>query len=866
MPLQRNLEPGELALLEIIEDEVWLGEFLRSTRDGSLKKEEWPSRPFEYRWYQKDLLTDKNEFIALVAGRAVGKCNPVNTRVYTVEYGYRSIRDLTQIQSKLDASFLLWSLDPERLVLVQRRARISPNGVKDVYRVKTVDGHVFECTDNHPILTPVGYVMLKDLSPGDEIAALTHLPHASQREGYSWEELRWFGYSIGRDTSRVEQPYELRFQSQIAEMQRIAKYFNANFRMKNNEVRLLRKRGPRAHYGRILMNDTGAGYAVTRGTLYRLPVALKQEKLEHLKIMLEAFLSLRLQVTPTTAHFDLTGKKLCQDLQELLLRFGIESRLEEIGPERYGSSDGLCRVTILDENSYYVLFTTFDIPGMTVKNLNPPLEPEKVLPFMRYVGVESIEFKAKEPTFAITVHGTENFIADNLLVHNSLVLEDKIIHEAVNADKEFPATKEETLVTANVAQMTPILDRLIMRFTASPVLKDFMGDKVNRSKGTMDFSTASGVNFRVNARIAGSRGENNMVGLHVPRIRGDEMQLFPMGAFIQLRPTYNSWEPKRQQFYCGVPNGVREGNVLYFIDQRSSLFKKYRIPATENPYWRQQDHIDAIKQYGGEESDDFQHLVLGQHGNAAFTIIPRDKIKFESYEFFSYRYSQTDKHNGRNYQELLKLNPIPHKTELLILAVDAGYADPTLAQVIGKDDQGVWRTYARYRLTRIPFPEQAEVIDYLHSYFKFDVISVDLGAGGGGIGIMQDLQSPRFGKKFLKNIVGVRFNDYLDTGTDPSGNSLKTMAKSFAGQELSRMITEGLMRFSELDIEGTSQLERVAYQRGADGLNRYFVISERGSGKSEDDHIFASYLVFIIMLLTTALRRNRTKLFTARWI
>lgn len=309
--------------------------------------------------------------------------------------------------------------------------------------------------------------------------------------------------------------------------------------------------------------------------------------------------------------------------------------------------------------------------------------------------------------------------------------------------------------------------------------------------------------------------------------------------------------------------------MLYYLDQRSAKYKKYRIPAHENPYFTSRDNEEAKNQYGGEDSEDYQHLILGRHGDPTFTMIPRDKIKTEPFEFYSYRYNQSDKQNGRHYRDLMQLHKIPeHLRVHTMLSVDCGYADPTLAHIMARDEVGIWRTFARFRLTRIPFPEQSEFIDWLDNFFNFNLISVDLGAGGGGIGIMQDLTGDRFskGKQYAKRVTGVRFGDFIDRGDDPSGNVLKINSKSFGGQELARMITESELIFSELDFEGMSQVERVAYQRMSDGTNRYFVMSETGRGKSQDDHIFASFVVFILTIVNTVFARRQKKLFSAAWI
>src|SRR5258706_13196242 len=102
-------------------------------------------------------------------------------------------------------------------------------------------------------------------------------------------------------------------------------------------------------------------------------------------------------------------------------------------------------------------------------------------------------------------------------------------------------------------------------------------------------------------------------------------------------------------------------------------------------------------------------------------------------------------------------------------------------------------------MTRIPFPEQSAAIDYLDTIYNFQTISIDLGAGGGGIGIMQGLGSDRYSrvKNYTKRLQGVRFGDIIDRGEDYSGQRMRVNAKSYAGQDLARMITEKELIFSE---------------------------------------------------------------------
>lgn len=89
-------------------------------------------------------------------------------------------------------------------------------------------------------------------------------------------------------------------------------------------------------------------------------------------------------------------------------------------------------------------------------------------------------------------------------------------------------------------------------------------------------------------------------------MRGDEMQLFPLNAFTQLGPVYNSWEPKRQQLYAGVPNGIRN-SVLYTLDF-NPRYKRYHIPSHMNPFYTFEDDQDNIRKYNGEQDDRYQQL------------------------------------------------------------------------------------------------------------------------------------------------------------------------------------------------------------------------------------------------------------------
>jgi hypothetical protein len=506
MALQRQLTEEEWAIISIFTDPILLGEYCRNTNDGSDVKEEWPKVNFKYRWYQKDLLTDKNEYVSLIAGRSVGKCNPITSRVYVYPYGYLSLMDLLRELKESSDLLPIYTVDKNNK-LTTRRMVIDKNGYKQVLRIKTSRGHTLDCTLNHPIFTPTGYKNAEDLHVGDDIGVATYLPHFSGQNLFTWEELRWMGYMFSRDRVSAELPLILKFQKNIVELKLIADYMDANFVSNvNGSYSIIRKKGPYKHYATTLLRYLRLKQPEVWG-LYRIPLCVKAEKLDNIKVFLEALLSVYADITLEKITLSHRHKTFAYDIQELLLRFGVESRVDEVD-ERW-------HIEITEYESIYNLFNSLDIPGVSAKGLKPPQALEKPQPYMRWDHIESIVSRGEKPTFAIYVPDTHNYICDNIFVHNSLMLEDLLIYEAVNSEDVFPMTKESVLVTANQKQMDPILDRVIMRISNSKLLKDFLKGGVNRSKGTLDFPLMGGSNYRLNARIAGSKGENNMVRYRV---------------------------------------------------------------------------------------------------------------------------------------------------------------------------------------------------------------------------------------------------------------------------------------------------------------------------------------------------------------
>lgn len=833
MSLKQKISKEDIALLEVIEDEVWLGQFLRTSGDGQVDKTLWSGREWNYRDYQKQFLTDKTQFILYTGGRSIGKCSPSGAKILTVN-GYKTLGSLSKLNS-----FIAYTLTPE-MTLEQRRAVAIHDKLAPAYTVTTESGYKFVGTQNHPMLTPEGYKVISMLKEGNYVAVATFLPYESVNNALRWHELRIIGYTILNSTFRAETKITPRYKKIGAELEAIAARMLLNWH-KDFEGRysLYRKPGPFKHPITSLYQETRLFNAMRQYGLRRLPDIIKHERLENIQVFLEALFAQFATISDKKVSVKTPNETVAQDLQELLLRFGIETKVYELLGQWY--------IETRDYRAAYRFWNTFTLPGVSVGTLPLPASTNDATEFMRYDRITSIYMSHEmTDTYAVYVYEDENYISDNCFVHNSVIIEDKLIYEIINSDKEFPITRESVLVTPNQAQMTPLLNKIIIRFTSSPLLRGFLNNNVNRSEGTMKFMMKQRPMI-FHFRIAGSRGEQNMVGLHIPRIRADETQLFPLQAWTQLMPALNSWEPKTQIIAAGVPNGLRN-SVLYQLDLQNPRYKKYRIPAHNNPYYTKEDNDDNIRRYGGEQDDRYQQLVLGRHGAAAFQVIPRETITTETFPFYSLRYNSSHVTKGLQYHEILQRPRLPDNLENVVMSIDTGFVDPTIIHIIGRDNKRIWRTYIRYRLTRIDFEEQQKIIDWLASYYNIPLIAIDIGAGGGGAGIMHNLMNAEQYKTkgYDKRIVGLQFNENVIAGYDDEGEELVQDSKGYAANELAKTIQEGALVFSEIDNEGISQMERVAKQKTTGGKDRYFILSDKGAGADEDDHIFASYICFIL--------------------
>ena len=147
----------------------------------------------------KTLGFQPTQLVIVAARPSMGKCLAAESLIDDPATGDRvTIRDY--VERKV-----------ERVSGIDHKARLRtteigdwvPNGRKECFRLTTRSGRRIDLTDNHPLMTAEGWVPLADLSPGDRIAVPHRLPIFGDGAGWTAERARVLGRRVGESDEKL---------------------------------------------------------------------------------------------------------------------------------------------------------------------------------------------------------------------------------------------------------------------------------------------------------------------------------------------------------------------------------------------------------------------------------------------------------------------------------------------------------------------------------------------------------------------------------------------------------------------------------------------------------------------------------------
>jgi replicative DNA helicase len=309
--------------------------------------------------------------VILAARPAMGKCVIGETTVLNPQTG--ALQRIDEMVASGDATALcVASLGPDGLLRTHQPTELYDNGVQPVVRLCTRLGREIVATATHPFLTIEGWTPLAFLRPGARIAAPRQLP--------------FFGTQEGSDTEIV----------------RVARSLNQD-----------------------ACADTSVPAAVF--CLPRRQVALFLNRLfacdRHVEVGEH-----QTGITYTTA-----SKRFAQELQHLLLRFGIIAEIRELEHAACeGTTRTVLQIRITDPVSVEVLTCQIGILGQGGADLDMGGRTSSGI---YWDDVVSIEPAGEGRVYDLEVPGDHNFVAADLIVHNSTLVTNIATHVAVNLRK-----------------------------------------------------------------------------------------------------------------------------------------------------------------------------------------------------------------------------------------------------------------------------------------------------------------------------------------------------------------------------------------------------------------------------------------------
>lgn len=410
-------------------------------------------------------------------------------------------------------------------------------------------------------------------------------------------------------------------------------------------------------------------------------------------------------------------------------------------------------------------------------------------------------------------------------------------------------------------------------------------NNINVQEGRIVFSNG----FTFILRIAGSEGkETNVISIHGARIWVDEAQDFPWRAWLSLDNILKFDIPGYMLWVSGVPNGERRENVLYQCDQLDDKYISFNIAQNLMSWWSADLEYQRRKKYNAvqEDSEDYKHYVLGQHGVPTFAVFDRVRFLKEDYEILKIQLTQQMYENTRrvdpdglaryHLNEIIVPPPIPEIYGIkpkVALGYDVGFSpDPTVFFVMHQDPvSGIWRNTFRLVLSRVEYTLQRETLLWLDkAYGNFSVIGIDMGGPGKVVyqEITTDLADVEYlAQNYRERIFPVDFGSRIAVSVQDEEHELvekKDNLKRVAVETVSRWVHEHKFSFSKDDNDLMEELERTKFTRTVSGEPLY---------KTADDHQFAAMMCAVMAYehyfgtpLTLPKLEIRPKLLTAKWI
>ncbi len=433
------------------------------------------SRNLEGRGDKRPMLSDLRE----------SGCLTGDTRVLRADTGAEVTLSELLVTGERDVP--VWSVDDELKVVARRMSRVFPSGIKLVFTLKLGSGRAVRASANHPFLTPDGWKRLDELGPGSRLAVPRSVPAPLAARPWPTESAVLLGHLLGDETGSLRAPVRCRTSDRavLDVVRRAAASLGCPTTVHRQgnwwsvQLGADHPAGP-SPVARWLEE---LGLAGLRHREAFIPAAVAQLPNPLLAVFLRHLWAsggtIRWHDGEAGIALVSASRRLAEGVQLLLARFGIEARVVRAAASHAGASGWQVLVEapahqrrFLDEVGAFGVHT-HRVPLLLAKLPAASLQPAAVgaparadplaartIGFVRHHGaahhegaaatgdvawyrVVSVERDGEEPVYDATVEGTHNFVANGIVVHNSLEQDADVVMFIYRDEVYNPETTEK---------------------------------------------------------------------------------------------------------------------------------------------------------------------------------------------------------------------------------------------------------------------------------------------------------------------------------------------------------------------------------------------------------------------------------------
>ena len=408
---------------------------------------------WEARDYQQPILYEgtHSKQLELRLGRRLGKCLPGDVEIPDSVTGeYITVEELFKRQNAN-----IFSLDEDELKINRHTTNIIfENGIKPVYKLTTKSGREIKATGNHPFYTIKGFKELDDLNVGDHVAIAKNMQH----------ELK-----IELDDRRIKTIID-EINTSNTEDKVIP---NIIYKLSNESLSIFLSRLYTANGSSVFINN--------------------KEKLE--------------------INYYNSSKKICISIQRLLLRFGINSKLN--------SKANNIHYLIIDEENDVMRFCKNINNVYNINNTEQNIKENASLNDIYWDEIKSIEYVEDTMTYDLTVPKYHNFVANDFITHNTDSMCILILWFAyTQINKGDNGQYNILILTPYETQIDLIFTRLDQLIEGSPFLQECISRQIHHRKELKNGSIILGLTAGASS---GNNGSNNTRGQAADLIVLDEV-------------------------------------------------------------------------------------------------------------------------------------------------------------------------------------------------------------------------------------------------------------------------------------------------------------------------------------------------------